>query len=331
MKNIWQELPKPFFVLAPMEDVTDSVFRRIVLTCGKPDLMFTEFTNVDGIFSAGREQVIKRFHFGLEEKPLIAQLWGEKPENYFKAAQLAAEMGFDGVDINMGCPERRVIKQGVCSALMKNHTFAHEIILATQEGAESASRRIPVSIKTRLGFNTVEIEGWIGFLLEHNLAALTIHGRTVKEMSEASAHWNEIGNVVKLRDQMNLKTLIVGNGDVMSRADGLQKVKDTGVDGIMVGRGIFYDPWIFNADHYGEAVSFTEKLQKLLEHSQLFKTTWGDTKPFVIMRKFVKCYVAGIPGAAEIRAELMTSPSHKDLQSRIESLLYHSAAYSAGV
>lgn len=331
MKNIWNTLPKPFFILAPMEDVTDSVFRRIVLTCGRPDLMITEFTNVDGIFSPGREQVIKRFHFEPEEKPLIAQIWGERPENYFKAAQLAKEMGFDGIDINMGCPERRVIKQGVCSALMKNHSLAEEIILATQEGAESASRRIPISIKTRLGFNTIEIEDWIGFLLEHDLAALTVHGRTVKEMSEVAAHWDEIANVVKLCDQMKKDTLIIGNGDVMSREDGLQKIKDTGVDGIMIGRGIFHDPWLFNPRHFGEAVTFSEKLHTLAEHSRLFEATWGDTKPFIIMRKFVKCYVAGIPGAAEIRAELMTTQNNQELQEKIRLLLSSGERLQASV
>lgn len=317
MKNIWQELPRPFFALAPLEDVTDTVFRRIVGSCGTPDVYFTEFTSADGLFSNGYEYVAKRLKFTTSEHPLIAQIWGTKPENYFKAAQKLAEMGFDGVDINMGCPVKDVIKLGVCSALIKNRSLAKEIIDATKDGAGD----LPVSVKTRIGFATIETREWLGFLLEQEIAALTVHGRTVKEQSKVPAHWDEIAKAVNLRNEMNSNTLIIGNGDVMTRLEGIQKVKETGVDGIMIGRGIFHDPWLFNPDHFGEAVSFQEKLEKLAEHSQLFKETWGDTKPYVIMRKFIKCYVAGIPGAAEIRAELMTTESNEKLQAKIKELL----------
>ncbi len=319
MKNIWSSLPQPFFVLAPMEDVTDTVFRRIVVSCGRPDLFFTEFTSVDGLFSEGRDAVIKRFDFTKEELPLIAQIWGIKPENYFRAAKLIASMGFSGIDINMGCPERKVVRIGACSALMNNRTLAKEIIEATKEGAGE----LPVSIKTRIGFKEANIEDWIGFLLEHNLDALTIHGRTTKEMSDVPAQWEEIAKVVRLRDAMQKPTLIIGNGDVRSRHEGLLRVKETGVDGVMVGRGIFHDPWMFNKDHFGDSVEKNEKLKKLIEHISLFLSHWGEKKHDAILKKFYKCYIVGFPGASELRAQCMSYPTPEDVIKKLEEIVYN--------
>src|SRR5436190_3288770 len=207
MVNIWQSLKKPIYILAPMEDVTDTVFRRIVMQTGKPDLFFTEFTNVEGMFSKGDKKVNQRLQFTQKEKPIIAQIWGLKPENYFKAGKLLAEMGFDGIDINMGCPEKNIIKKGACSGLIHNPSLAKEIIHATKEAAGN----LPVSVKTRIGFKEIQTEKWIGFLLEQNLAALTIHGRTAAEMSAVPAHWDEIGKAVERRSEKKLPTLIIGN------------------------------------------------------------------------------------------------------------------------
>ncbi|MBI5044344.1 MAG: tRNA-dihydrouridine synthase [Candidatus Levybacteria bacterium] len=301
MQNIWQLLPRPFFVLAPMEDVTDTVFRQIVVSCGKPDLFLTEFTNVDGLFSAGRDMVIKRFDFSKKELPLVAQIWGIYPENYFKAAKLIVSMGFSGIDINMGCPERKVVKMGACSALMNNKSLAKEIIQATKAGAGN----LPLSIKTRIGLAEIQTENWIGFLLEQDLDAITIHGRTVKEMSEVPAHWDEIGKAVSLRNSMQKKTLIVGNGDILSRKEASEKVETTSVDGVMIGRGIFHDPWLFNTKHFGDLVSKEEKITKLIEHISLFTSYWGDKKRHAILKKFYKCYINGFSGASELRSELM--------------------------
>jgi len=307
-------------ILAPMEDVTDTVFRRIVASCGRPDVFFTEFTSVDGLFSKGYQYVSKRLQFTPDEHPIIAQIWGANPENYFKAAQMLGEMGFDGIDINMGCPEKRVIKQGMCAALIENRSLAKEIIQATKEGIDSAGGRMPVSVKTRLGIKSLVTEDWTGFLLDQGIEALTIHGRTVKEMSEVSVHWDEIEKVVKLRDSMNASTIIIGNGDVLSREDALDKVAHYGVDGIMIGRGIFHDPWVFNREHYGEEVALVEKIAKLEQHIRLYESTWEGEKPFAVLKKFVKCYIAGHPGSSEMRADLMTTTTYDEILSKIKNI-----------
>ena len=214
--NFWENLPKPIFALAPMEDVTDTVFRRLLREINstedsiRPDVMFTEFTSVEGIESEGAEMVMKRLKYTEVERPLVAQIWGITPENYFNSAKKIAELGFDGIDINMGCPVKKIIKKGACSALIESHSLAKEIVEATKEG----SNGLPVSVKTRIGFKTIQTEDWIGFLLAETIpVTLTVHGRTVKELSKVPNHWDEIGKAVKLRDEIQSgvkqKTLIL--------------------------------------------------------------------------------------------------------------------------
>lgn len=302
MSNIWNELRRPFFVLAPMEDVTDTVFRRVIKSQGAPDLYFTEFTNCEALLSVGKKRVQHRLEFTPGEHPLIAQIWGIRPEQYEKVAGELVEMGFDGIDINMGCPERSVVKQGACSALIKNPSLAREIIQATKEGAEG---KIPVSVKTRLGFNSITTEEWLGFLLDQDIAALSVHGRTVAEMSKVPAHWDEIKKAVQLRDEKNLTTLIIGNGDITSYADGLEKVKNYGVDGIMVGRGVFHNPWLFNPSIDPSHKSPKERMELLLQHVELFDTTWGNTKNYQILKKYFKIYIQGFDGASDVRVKFM--------------------------
>ncbi len=317
MKTFWQDLPKSFLVLAPMEDVTDTVFRRIVASCGRPDVFFTEFTSVDGLFSEGYSYVSKRLKYTKGESPLIAQIWGAKPENYFKAGKLLTEMGFDGIDINMGCPVKDVVKLGVCSALINNKPLAKEIIQAAQEGAGD----LPISVKTRIGFKDIQTEEWLGFLLDLNIDALTVHGRTAKEMSNVPAHWDEIAKAVKIRDEKKVRTVVIGNGDVISRDDAFSKIAKTKVDGIMIGRGIFHDPWLFNPSHHGEAVTFPEKLAKLKEHIELFEDTWGKDKHYPILKKFFKCYISNMPNAGELRTELITLNDSSEVIAKIDTLL----------
>jgi nifR3 family TIM-barrel protein len=302
MKNIWHDLQKPIFILAPMEDVTDTVFRRIILTLGKPDLFFTEFTNCEALLSEGRKRVEHRLQFEVAEKPLIAQIWGTKPEQYEKVTDMLVGMGFDGVDINMGCPERSVVKQGACSALIKNPSLAKEIIDATKRGANG---RIPVSVKTRLGFKEVQTDEWIPFLLEQDITALTIHGRTVLEMSKVPAHWEEIAKAVKMRNEMGVQTLIIGNGDVASYDEGVEKVEQYGLDGIMVGRGIFHNPWLFDRTVDPTSITVRERLEVLLRHVTLYHTTWGKRKNYQILKKYFKIYLQGFPGASEMRVQFM--------------------------
>src|SRR3989344_3336791 len=241
MKNFWHELPKPIYVLAPMEGVTDTVFRRVINYCGRPTVYFTEFTNVDGLFSKGAKQVEHRLMFTPEEKPLIAQIWGMRPENYTKAAIKIKEMGFDGIDINMGCPEKNVVKRGACAGLIHNPKLVAEIIEATKEGANS----LPVSVKTRLGIGEIETEEWVSFLLKQSLNALTIHLRTAREMSGPPPHWEELPKAVALRNEINPKTILLANGDIESVTEAKEIVKKFGIDGVMIGRGIFKNPFLF--------------------------------------------------------------------------------------
>ena len=318
MKNIWKELKKPIFILAPLDDVTDTVFRQIVGDLAPPDLYFTEFTSVDGMCSElGHEPVTRKLQFTEKERPLIAQIWGNDPEKFFKAAQMVKEMGFDGIDINMGCPEKSVVKRGMCSGLINNPTLAAEIIKATKEGSSG----LPVSVKTRIGMREIQTEEWLGHLLKQDLAALTVHGRTVKEMSKVPAHWDEIGKAVKLRDKIAPQTLIIGNGDVESYADGLNKVKQYNVDGIMIGRGIFKNLWIFNKSGKKPDLSLKERLDQLLKHSRLFVETWGNNKSFAILKKFYKIYISDFEGAAELRAKFMETKDLSEVESLVKSSL----------
>jgi tRNA-dihydrouridine synthase len=206
MKSFWQKLPKPILALAPMEDVTDTVFRRIVALCARPTVFFTEFTSVDGLFSRGREEVIRRLDYTEHERPIIAQIWGNTPELFYKAAKLIAEMKFDGVDINAGCPEKNVTARGGGACLIQDPPLMKKIIAATKEGG------LPVSVKTRLGYKKIS-DDWIQFLLEQDLDALIIHGRTAAELSKVPARWDEIAKAVKLRNDMGKNTVIIGNGD----------------------------------------------------------------------------------------------------------------------
>ena len=318
--NIWQKLStkKPFFVLAPMDDVTDTVFRQIVAKTAPADLMMTEFANADGYCSPGLEATLPRLKFSKQEQPLIAQIWGVKPENYRTMAKDLVKMGFVGIDINMGCPVKDVVKKGACSAMIQNHELAAAVIAATKAGIEDAGGDIAISVKTRIGFSTPDVETWIGFLLEQGLDAITVHGRTRRQMSKEPADWNEIARAVKLRDKIAPQTIIVGNGDVLSRADGITKAKASGVDGIMIGRGIFYDPFVFSEEaHHQDLQTMLDLLKK---HTLLHQKTWKGNK-FEPLKKFVKMYINGFAGSAKLRAEMMASKTHPELLLVIDKYL----------
>lgn len=332
MPNLWKDIKKPLYILAPMEDVTDTVFRRIVASCGRPDVFFTEFTSTEGIMSPGVREVGKRLEYTETERPLVAQIWGEKPEYFASATKKLVEKGFDGIDINMGCPERSVLKKGACSALINNPPLAKEIIQATRDNAGG----LPVSVKTRIGFKTITTEEWIGFLLEQNIDALTIHARTVKELSLVPAHWEEVKKAVALRNAKGVDTLIIGNGDINTRSEAEQRIAETNADGVMIGRGIFKDPWIFNREHNGDNVLFSEKILKLQEHLELFRTQWENRKSYSIMKKFFKCYVSNVPNVAQIRAEMMMTTTYDealkilaDLYTNVRAEEEKSALYEA--
>lgn len=318
------EKPDPFFVLAPMDDVTDTVFRRMVDSCAPPDIYFTEFVNVDGLQSPGRPKLLKKLQHVASETSLVAQLWGKNPENFRKtAAELAdpdSELNqlfggqFVGIDLNMGCPAKSEVNNGTCSALINNRPLALEIIHATQDGANG---KLPVSVKTRLGFSAVDMT-WPELLLQQNLAMLTMHGRTRKEMSKVPAHWDLIGDVRQMRDDMGLKgkTLLVGNGDVRDHQHGQELAAQYDLDGIMVGRGVFANPFCFaaDADERWQALGREDRLNLYKRHVELFAQTWQhDERPIHTLNKFCKIYISGFDGAKELREELMAATTTAQL------------------
>ncbi|HVZ12297.1 MAG TPA: tRNA-dihydrouridine synthase [Patescibacteria group bacterium] len=316
MKSFWRDLPKPIYALAPMEAVTDTVFRRVINYCGRPTVYFTEFTNVDGLFSKGASKVDHRLLFQIEEKPLIAQLWGMDLENYKKAAEKCAQAGFDGIDINMGCPEKNVVKRGACAGLINNPQLAAQIIAAVKSGAGD----LPVSVKTRIGIKEIETEKWISFLLEQSIDALTVHLRTAREMSAVTPHWEELPKIVELRNKISPNTVLLANGDIESRKEAQEIVEKYKIDGVMVGRGIFKNPFLFAGSKRIEDLTLTERMDLLLMHSTLFHNEWGDSKHFDILKKFYKIYTLGLPNAGEIREKLMATRNYEEVKAAVESL-----------
>lgn len=311
--NFWERLKKPFFILAPMADVTDMAFRQIVVSCGKPDVMYTEFMSCDGICSEqGRPKLLPHLNFRDNERPIVAQFFGSKPENFYKCAQLANELGFDGIDINMGCPAGKVVRQDSGAGLMRNPELAQEIIQETKRGAG----KLPVSVKTRIGYNKIVTEEWISKLIEVEPAAIIVHGRTMKEMSKVPARWDEIGKAAKLCRESGIP--VIGNGDVAIYQDGIEKAKQYGLDGIMIGRGIFTNPWFFDPLIDPELKSPKERITLMLRHIELFIELWGNNKNFDTMKKFFKVYISGWPGAKDLRSELMLTKNQQDVVAIIE-------------
>lgn len=320
MANLWTKLPKPFFVLAPMADVTDAAFRRIIAKYGKPDVTWTEFVSADGLASPGREVLKNDLIYTEEERPIVAQLFSAHPDKMREASKLVAELGFDGIDINMGCPDKSIEKQGAGAAMIKNPENAKAIIQAVKDGIKDSGKDIPVSVKTRVGYNKVQIDEWIPFLLSQDLAALTIHARTRKEMSLVPARWEHVREVVEIRDKMGLKTKIIGNGDVKDLAHGRILTEQTGCDGIMIGRGIFGNPWLFSE----KIPTLKEKLEVMVEHTKLFEELLGDIKNFALMKKHYKAYVNGFDGAKELRVKLMEANSVGEIESIVKEFLANS-------
>lgn len=298
-----------------MDDVTDSVFRQIIAGTAAPDLFYTEFVNVDGLQSPGRPKILPKLQFSKEEKPIIAQIWGKIPENYYKTTKDLIKMGYDGVDINMGCPDKAVIKNGCCVALVDNRELAGEIIAAVKQ---AAGKKISVSVKTRLG-NRQEDMSWIEFLLKQDLDALIVHGRTAKEMSKVPARWDKIGQVREMRDSLSPTTKIIGNGDVMTRQQGIDLAKEYNLDGIMIGRGVFHDPYVFSPHSKWKEQSPEQKLALYKKHVQLFCDTWkNNERKIYTLNKFCKIYINDFPGAKELRDKLMHAGSAAELLSLLD-------------
>lgn len=334
LRGFWQRLIDekrvqgvPLSVVAPMADVTDVAFRTMLAKYGKPDVMWTEFVSADGLNSPGREILKRDLEFTDIERPIVAQLFSSTPENMKKAAALCRELGFDGIDINMGCPDKSIEKQGAGSAHIKDWKQAQKVIRAAQEGAQD----IPVSVKTRLGYNKVEFKEWLTKILECNIPALTVHLRTRKEMSLVAAHWELMPDIVKLvRDLTGPLseggTLILGNGDVKSVTEGKQKAKETGCDGVMIGRGIFGTPWFFDEEEFNRGKPLEERLKLCIEHTKLYEEKLGDIKNFAIMKKHYKAYVHGFDGAKELRMQLMDCANAAEIEKTINAWLIENKA-----
>ena len=319
-------------VVAPMADVTDIAFRTMISKYSKPfgpDVMWTEFVSADGLNSPGREVLKRDLEFTDIERPIVAQLFTSTPENMRRASALCRELGFDGIDINMGCPDKSIEKQGAGAAHMKDWRRAQAVIRAAQEGAGD----IPVSVKTRIGYNKIEFMEWLPKILECGIPTLTVHLRTRKEMSLVDAHWELMPEIVALVRTMTgeLKdggTIILGNGDIKSVTEGKQKAKETGCDGVMVGRGIFGTPWFFNRDladsmqtSQTDLKTIEKRLRILIEHTKLYEEKLSDIKSFAIMKKHYKAYVNGFLGAKELRMELMECDNAQEVEGAIKKWL----------
>ncbi len=317
MKNFWDKLNKPFFCLAPMSDVTDPVFRRIITKYGKPDVFWTEFVSADGLVSKGREILKNDLIFSRKEKPIIVQLFSSNVEKMKEASEFCARLGFNGIDINMGCPDRSIEKQGAGAAMIKDFDKAGKIIQAVKDGINNSKKNISISVKTRIGYNKNQIDEWIPFLLKQNIDALIVHARTRKEMSKVPANWDYIKQIVEIRDKMKVKTKIIGNGDIQTLKEGKEKALKTGCDGVMIGRGIFGNPWFFSE----KIPTVKEKLKVMIEHTKLFEKILGDYKNFAVMKKHFKAYANDFIGAKELRIKLMKTSSAGEVEVIIKQFL----------
>jgi len=340
--NFWQQLPKPIMVLAPLADVTDPAFRRVIAkysahtradgSVGGPDVFWTEFVSADGLMRAteeGKRKLMADLIYGEEERPIVAQLFSSTPEYMEGAARLCAELGFDGIDINMGCPDRTIEKQGCGAAMIKNPENARAIIRAAKAGAGE----LPVTVKTRLGYNQDELETWLPEILKEEPAVVTVHCRTRKEMSLVPARWERVARAVEIRNELNSQTLIFGNGDALSIEDAKAKAAASGADGVMLGRAIFGNPWLYNPKRRLpeqmttldieagiEEVTMEERLKVMVEHTELFEELLPH-KSFATMKKHYKAYVNGFEGAKELRNELMNMSNSAEVSARVNSFL----------
>ncbi|MBO3078989.1 tRNA dihydrouridine synthase [Mammaliicoccus sciuri] len=308
-ENFWSELPRPFFILAPMEDVTDIVFRHVVSEAARPDVFFTEFTNTESFcHPEGIHSVRGRLTFSEDEQPIVAHIWGDKPDHFREMSIGMAEMGFKGIDLNMGCPVANVAGKGKGSGLILRPERAAEIIQAAKAGG------LPVSVKTRLGYYDIEEwRDWLKHVFEQDIANLSIHLRTRKEMSKVDAHWELIEAIKNLRDEIAPNTLLTINGDIPDRKTGLELAEKYGIDGVMIGRGIFNNPFAFEKEPREHTSK--ELLDLLRLHLTLFdKYATSETRQFKSLRRFFKIYVRSMRGASELRHQLMSTETTDEVR-----------------
>ena len=323
-KGFWKSLEKPFVAIAPMANVTDVAFRSILVKYGKPDVMWNEFVSADGLCDKrGREKLLPLLRFDKKEHPIVAQLFSAHPNAIFEASKLVAGLGYDGIDINMGCPDKAVVRQGAGVALIKSPKLAREIIVAAKEGAG----KTPVSVKTRIGYLKNEVETWIPVLAEAGLDAITIHGRTMKEMSKVDAHWDAIARSSEIIRMFHSKKdcpIIIGNGDIMNRQEAIKVAKKYHVDGVMIGRGIFFNIFAFRKQE--KELTIYNRVSIMLEHLDRFEAMYYHDKELIErkydhMKKFYKIYIAGFDSAKNLRAELMETKSIDEARQLVRARL----------
>lgn len=332
-RGFWGKLQKPVFALAPMHDVTDAAFRHVIAKYGKPDVFYTEFASTEGLTSeAGRPKLMHYLKFSKAEHPIIAQVFGSNSSKFYETTKLVASLGFDGIDINMGCPEKNAVRGGSCAGLFHTPEIAKNLILSCKQAAadyakENGTEEIPVSIKIRIGDTKIAWQDWIRTLLSAEPAAIAIHLRTRKEMSKVPAHWEEMPAIVKFIHEITTdetRPLILGNGDVQNITEAKKLISETNCDGVMLGRAIFGNPWLFDGAHEDfppTPPTLEQKLEVLLEHTKLYEEMFSGTKQFDIMKRHFKAYVAGFEGAAEVRAELYECKSTADTEIVIKKAL----------
>lgn len=318
-----------FSVVAPMADVTDTAFREMIAKYsrmgkvgGGPQVMWTEFVSADGLSSEGREVLKRDLEYTEGERPIVAQLFTSNPDTMRKAAKLCRELGFDGIDINMGCPDKSIEKQGAGSKMITTPRKAQEVIRAAREGAGD----MPVSVKTRIGFNKIEYREWLPYILDLNVPVLTLHLRTRKELSLVPAHWELAQDIQEFvtnycKEYGLKKPLLIGNGDIKSVREGKEKARASSFDGVMIGRGIFGTPWFFDEEVFEKGKTVEEKLLISLEHVKLFEKKLGDIKSFAIMKKHYKAYCNGFDGAKELRIKLMEAKDSTEIEEIIMDFL----------
>lgn len=331
MTNFWESLPKPIFALAPMADVTDAPFREIITKYSKgkpgsvPFVLFTEFTSADGLnHPVAHQKLLRELYFTPAQKPIVAQLFTSRPEKMMAAAKLCQDLGFDGIDINMGCPDKNIEKQSCGAALIKNPQLSIELVQAAKAGAPN----LPISVKTRLGYNKIEVDEWLLEIIKAEPAVLTVHLRTRKEMSKVAAHWELAPEVFGKIREAGFKGLLLGNGDVETLEDARQKTLESGADGVMMGRAIYGNPFLFG----GEETTPKQKIEVLIEHINLFDQLLGDNdfntkhfgghpKSFAVMKKHFKAYLATVPNSNDLRLKLMDSTNATEVVALLTDFL----------
>lgn len=319
MKSFWGSLPAPFVALSPMDGITDPVFRQIVVSCGKSDVLFTEFVSADGLVSAGRERLMSHLQFQKNEHPIVAQLFGSTPAHFCESAKLIQSLGFDAIDINMGCPDTNVVKRGGGAGLIKTPKIAASVIAAVKQGAGG----LPVSVKTRIGYDDVQIDEWIPFLLSQNIAVLSVHLRTLRQMYKGNAQWKYMKDIMAMRDRAHVPTKIIASGDIQNLDDVKRLHAIYGCDGYMIGRAAIKNPWVF-AGPGGAPVTTHARLEMFARHVDLFRETWHENRNPSELKKFCTTYTLGMADAKAFRTHFMNLKTLGELQGFLQDYLSHS-------